>query len=392
MKFLGTTCGALLAFALVMTPVATQAQNPQTIDNGTITTAVYGGGQIGGDCSGAHPGFIFNGVGGGGTVLCGAGFLASTSSTVVIGDTYFAVDGSADWTQGTWSNTSSPYADLEVAHTTSFTDIEGQGLSVDFTVYYSNDDDAFEQFFVAQYDVTNNSGGTLDIARGLFMDWDIDPFATNNAKHDGTTAQWVLGDGTSITEIFGTAVLDPGNGDVLSGTDCFHPYTTTDGAVYTAMTNLGAADCGGGLDIRGPVGAGEHSVGNGETTTALFCIIAANDETDFVAQVANCQSAVAVAIEPGPDGVPGTHNLSTVYPNPFNPQARFTLEVAEQQDVRIAVYDVLGREVATLYSGTLTAGPAHEFTIDGAGLPSGSYVIRAFGEHFSDTRSVTLMK
>lgn len=101
---------------------------------------------------------------------------------------------------------------------------------------------------------------------------------------------------------------------------------------------------------------------------------------------------MVVAIEPGPDGQPRTHYLSNAYPNPFNPQANITLEVAEQQIVRIAVFDALGHEVATLFSGTLSAGPAHAFTIDGAGLPSGIYVVRVTGELFTVTRRVTLMK
>ena len=102
--------------------------------------------------------------------------------------------------------------------------------------------------------------------------------------------------------------------------------------------------------------------------------------------------AMTTAIEPGPDGLPGTHNLSAVYPNPFNPRARFTLEVAEQQDVNIAVFDALGRQVALLHDGTLGAGTIHEFRIDGANLPSGVYVVRAIGEHFTDVRQVTLIK
>jgi len=101
---------------------------------------------------------------------------------------------------------------------------------------------------------------------------------------------------------------------------------------------------------------------------------------------------ITTAIEPGPDGLPGTHNLSAVFPNPFNPQARFTLEVAEQQSVRIVVYDALGREVATLHDGALGAGSIHEFQIDGANLPSGVYVVRAIGEQFTDVRQVTLTK
>ena len=68
------------------------------------------------------------------------------------------------------------------------------------------------------------------------------------------------------------------------------------------------------------------------------------------------------------------------------------LEVAEQQSVRIAVYDALGREVITLYDGTVTAGTEHAFTIDGGGLPSGIYVVRATGEQFTDALSVTLLK
>ena len=101
---------------------------------------------------------------------------------------------------------------------------------------------------------------------------------------------------------------------------------------------------------------------------------------------------IVTAIEPGPDGTPGTHNLSAVYPNPFNPQARFTLEVAEQQNVNISVFDALGRQVALLHDGALGAGTTHQFRIDGANLPSGVYVVRAIGERFTDVRQMTLAK
>ena len=293
MNFFATTHRWLcIAWVLFLAPTFAIAQNIQIIDNGTIATGVFGGGQIGGDCSGnpgpSYAGFAFNGVGGDGTVLCAAGFLASTSPANVIGDNPYTVDGSVDWTQGTWSNTTSPYSVLEIAHTTSFSDIESAGLDVDFTVYYSDDDDGFEQFFVAEYVVTNNSGGTLDIAKALWMDWDILPFQTNGAEHNGTTAQWVSGDGSGVQEVFGTAVL---GGAPLSGTDCFHPYGTSDSAIYSAMVTLGASPCAP-ADIRGPFGAGEETVANGETTTALFCVMGAFDTSDFAAQVANCETAI----------------------------------------------------------------------------------------------------
>jgi hypothetical protein len=104
--------------------------------------------------------------------------------------------------------------------------------------------------------------------------------------------------------------------------------------------------------------------------------------------------ATGVAVEPGPDGAPGTHALSAAAPNPFTGRTAFTLEVAETQPVRVAVYDALGREVATLHDGPLGAGRDHTFTLDSAAarLHAGVYLVRITGERFSEARSVTFLR
>lgn len=84
--------------------------------------------------------------------------------------------------------------------------------------------------------------------------------------------------------------------------------------------------------------------------------------------------------------------LSKAYPNPFNPQTQFTLTIARQQDVTIQIYDMLGRQVQTLYQGVLAPSEAHLFTFQASDLPSGRYFIRAFGEYFNNTQTVTLLK
>jgi hypothetical protein len=84
--------------------------------------------------------------------------------------------------------------------------------------------------------------------------------------------------------------------------------------------------------------------------------------------------------------------LSAVYPNPFNPQTRFTLAVQRRQDVTIGVYNMLGQRVASLFEGPLAANETHRFTLDGGPLPSGSYLIRAQGATFTAVRRVTLLK
>jgi choice-of-anchor B domain-containing protein len=79
------------------------------------------------------------------------------------------------------------------------------------------------------------------------------------------------------------------------------------------------------------------------------------------------------------------------YPNPFSRSATVALSVGEAQRARVAVYDVLGREVAVLHDGPLAAG-AHELRLDGSDLPAGSYVVRAAGVTFEAARSVTVVR
>ncbi len=98
-----------------------------------------------------------------------------------------------------------------------------------------------------------------------------------------------------------------------------------------------------------------------------------------------------VANEAGMD-FPGTHLLSEVYPNPFNPTTTFTLAVADPQDVQIALFDVLGRHITMLNNGPLSGRTNYQFTIDGRGLTSGTYFIRIAGETFADSHRITLLK
>ncbi|MEM9999050.1 MAG: T9SS type A sorting domain-containing protein, partial [Bacteroidota bacterium] len=81
--------------------------------------------------------------------------------------------------------------------------------------------------------------------------------------------------------------------------------------------------------------------------------------------------------------------LSAAYPNPFQSTATFTLEMDRSEAVRVEVFDVLGRQVAVLNDGVLSA-QTHTFQIDARGLSSGLYLYRATGESFSATRRVVL--
>ncbi|MBC8488754.1 MAG: T9SS type A sorting domain-containing protein [Bacteroidetes bacterium] len=58
----------------------------------------------------------------------------------------------------------------------------------------------------------------------------------------------------------------------------------------------------------------------------------------------------------GGNNLPGKCSLSQNYPNPFNPKTVIKFEVASSEVVTLKVYDVLGKEVATLVNKKLSAG------------------------------------
>lgn len=90
--------------------------------------------------------------------------------------------------------------------------------------------------------------------------------------------------------------------------------------------------------------------------------------------------------------VPEPFRLSTPSPNPFSAETRLTLTVDETTTLTVAVHDALGRRVALLHSGTLTAG-TYRLRVEADQLPPGLYLVRATdGRGRTATRSVSLVR
>jgi hypothetical protein len=89
--------------------------------------------------------------------------------------------------------------------------------------------------------------------------------------------------------------------------------------------------------------------------------------------------------------------LDQSYPNPFNPATTLRYQIAAPGMVRLAVYDVLGREVATLVNGEKAVG-AYTVQWNASGHSSGVYLVRvtvtAQGGTtlFASTRKLTLAR
>jgi hypothetical protein len=101
-------------------------------------------------------------------------------------------------------------------------------------------------------------------------------------------------------------------------------------------------------------------------------------------------SPITTSVELG-NALPTTVELSQNFPNPFNPSTTIQYAVPAQSTVRLAVYDMLGREVAVLVNGTKAAGN-YEFAFDASALSSGMYMYRLEAAGTVMTRKMTLIK
>ena len=114
--------------------------------------------------------------------------------------------------------------------------------------------------------------------------------------------------------------------------------------------------------------------------------------TSFLQQGYSGLTFPAVSNEASGDGLPTVAELTSPRPNPFFGTTEVELRVQDAQHVTVTVVDALGREVARLLDEAVVAGRRYPLTLDGRGLESGIYVVRARGRDFQRTQRVTLVR
>jgi 6-phosphogluconolactonase (cycloisomerase 2 family) len=142
-----------------------------------------------------------------------------------------------------------------------------------------------------------------------------------------------------------------------------------------------------------PVGFSELALRNSQVTAVAISeagdIFLGNSlgETITVAP----EAAVSTSRDPELEEMPSGYLLDQNYPNPFNPVTTIQFALPQTGKVRLAVFDILGREVAVLVDGVAQAGQ-HRVQFSATGLPSGSYVYRLDTEAGTIGRTLVLMK
>ena len=165
-----------------------------------------------------------------------------------------------------------------------------------------------------------------------------------------TSSTWVQVYAPTTASLRGVSIVNDSS-VYVAGDDGKIYYTTDGGAHWYAQYTADSHDLNAVFFTDNTHG---YAVGNGGT---ILRTLSGGTVTD---------------VKPMLSQLPGEYRLYQNFPNPFNPRTAVRFELREAGMVRLAVYDMLGSEVATLFNGPLQAG-SYQLPFDGAGVSSGVY-------------------
>jgi hypothetical protein len=140
--------------------------------------------------------------------------------------------------------------------------------------------------------------------------------------------------------------------------------------------------------------AGYREIAPGDSTTVTYAILYGTSPGELFAAGDSAQQrydGVFTSIAPVSNELPEGYALRQNYPNPFNPSTQIRFDLPAAGFVSLKVYDLLGREVATLVNQELNAG-TYEVPFSGENLPSGTYIATMQSGSFRATSKMLLMK
>ena len=153
---------------------------------------------------------------------------------------------------------------------------------------------------------------------------------------------------------------------------------------HGVVANGGGITSNGQMQIVGTVGqpiVGSSNNGTNNSSGGFWSL-----PLEIITNVENIPSAV----------VPKEFKLDQNFPNPFNPSTTIQFSVPSQSEVKLTLFDMLGREVATLVDNEYSAGE-YKVLFEATELSTGTYFYRistkgSTGERFSKTLKLTLLK
>ena len=91
------------------------------------------------------------------------------------------------------------------------------------------------------------------------------------------------------------------------------------------------------------------------------------------------------------NNIPKGYKLNQNYPNPFNPVTKIKFKIPKTSNVKLVVYDILGKEIAALVNKRLSAG-SYEYNLDATDYTSGVYFYKMIADDYFDIKKMLFIK
>ena len=133
-------------------------------------------------------------------------------------------------------------------------------------------------------------------------------------------------------------------------------------------------------------------VTNGANIYIAFREHVLDNQTDGAAFLLDLVSVASlVGIGNNNNEIPASYQLRQNYPNPFNPATAISYSLPKAGNVKLAVYDMLGNEVAVIVDEFKQPGN-YNLNFDASRLSSGVYFYKLISEGYSDVKKMILLK
>jgi predicted GH43/DUF377 family glycosyl hydrolase len=257
----------------------------------------------------------------------------------------------------------------------------------------------------SSWDARSVAGSKVCVSNGMFMMW-------YTGTHDvyGSTGLATSIDGISWTKDYRNPVLRNGNAgkvdarqaDVMGVTNrdslYYMIYLSIDSSgVYSSSLATSADGANWTKYFRNPVKIGSgwdrYAVGGGTLLwlNGLFRLWYCGTAGGSWALGEAVSEPAPLQVEESRESSVSAASLLQNYPNPFNPNSEIRYQISEFRYVKLAVYDLLGREVAVLVNERKAPG-SYEVRFDGSNLASGVYFYRMQAGDFVQTKRLILLK
>jgi photosystem II stability/assembly factor-like uncharacterized protein len=171
-------------------------------------------------------------------------------------------------------------------------------------------------------------------------------------------------------------------------------------AVYFIDQNTGYAAGNNGVILYTSNSGLNWNTQPSSTTNSLSNVFFINSMTGYAVgangTILKTSNGGITGFDPPNNEIPAEFSLSQNYPNPFNPTTKIRFAIpsnvkSEMSNVKIIIYDALGREVQTLVNENISPG-TYEVDFDGSNLPSGVYYYTLISDSFTETKRMVLIK